>query len=60
MTGYPQEVNYWICSDGRTFSSKKEAVDHENFIERNLNASNASYSAAVDLNNTTFGSKLNS
>ena len=46
--GYPREVKYWACSDGRTFPTEKQAREHEDFLEKNVNASNASYSMAND------------
>ena len=54
MYGYPQEVKYWSCSDGRTFLTEKQAMEHEEFLEKNVNASNASYLMANDLENVPF------
>ena len=31
---YPKKVEYWICSDKRTFQTEKEAEEHERFLER--------------------------
>lgn len=31
---YPRKVEYWVCSDMRTFPTKKEAEAHEEFLKR--------------------------
>ena len=31
---YPRKVEYWICSDDRTFTTEKQAIEHENFISK--------------------------
>ena len=46
--GYPREVKYWACSDGRTFSTEKQAREHEEFLEKNISTSNVLYSITHD------------
>lgn len=31
---YPRKVEYWVCSDMRTFPTQKEAEAHEEFLAR--------------------------
>lgn len=34
---YPRKVEYWVCSDGRSFPSEKEAQDWEDCLEKMRN-----------------------
>lgn len=31
---YPRKVEYWVCSDMRSFPTEKEAQEHEDYLER--------------------------
>lgn len=34
---YPKKVEYWICSDDRTFPTEKQALDWEAFLNKTRN-----------------------
>ena len=43
---FPHKVEYWVCSDMRSFPTEKEAIAHEEYLERErLNPQQTSYTA---------------
>ena len=42
---YPRKIEYWMCSDGRTFPNEEQARDWESYLEKSRNDPSA-YSAA--------------
>ena len=34
MFGFPRKIEYWMCSDKRTFPTQKEAEEHEAYLQR--------------------------
>ena len=58
MFGYPQEIHYWACSDGRTFTNKKDADYHEDFLDK-LSVENQANSYTVKDENKFNGGQSN-
>lgn len=46
---FPRKVEYWICSDKRTFTTEEEAIAHEEFLARQ-SSSPTSYCLAGNKN----------
>lgn len=46
FSSYPRKVEYWICSDMRTFPTREEAEAHERMIQSE-DYRNKSYNAST-------------
>lgn len=37
FSSFPRKVEYWVCSDDRTFPTEKEAKKWEEILDRTIN-----------------------
>ena len=37
FSSFPRKVEYWVCSDDRTFPTEQQAKDWENYLEKTRN-----------------------
>ena len=55
---FPRKIEYWMCSDGRTFPTEEQAKEYESFLERQSkdpsSFANSYQSSKPDIFDVTF------